>query len=109
MINENNELIGQMIYVILKGTNYHDIGNKRIDLGLYYVTENYISNPKDIALFTSECCKEFLEEDVFFNDQIGAYTECLKRNNEILCSCISELQECTDELKACKNCGQKID
>ena len=108
MTDENNGLM-HMIYVILKDTNYHDIGNKRIDLGLYYVTENCISNLKDIALFASECCKEFLEEDVFFDDQIGAYTECLKRNNEILCSCISELQECASELKACKHCGQKID
>ena len=98
-----------MIYILLKDTNYQDFGNKRVDLGLYYVTENCIDNPKDIALFASEYCKEFLEENVFFDDKAGAYTECLKRNNEILCSCILELQECTAELKACKHCGQKID
>lgn len=82
-----------MIYILLKYTNYQDFGNKRIDLGLYYVEEKYIDNPKDIALFASEYCKEFLEENVFFDDKVGAYTECLKRNNEIICACLSELQE----------------
>lgn len=82
-----------MIYILLKDTNYQDFGNKRVDLGLYYVTEKYIDNPKDIALFASEYCKEFLEENVFFDDKTGAYAECLKRNNEIIRSCLSELQE----------------
>ena len=81
-----------MIYIIYKDTNYQDFGNKRIDIGLYYIEEKNITNSKDIALFGSECCKEFLEEYVFFDDKIGAYTECAKRNKEIIDSFLTEIQ-----------------
>lgn len=43
-----------------------------------------MTNPKDIALFGSRCCEEFLEQDVFFDDKVGAYTECAKRNKELI-------------------------
>ena len=73
-----------MVYIIRKKTNYQDLGNKRIDVGLNYVEERYIDTPKEYALFGAECCKKFLEEDVFFDDKVGAYIECAKRNKEII-------------------------
>ena len=81
-----------MIYIIYKDTNYQDFGNKRIDIGLYYIKEKIITNSKDIALFGNGCCKEFLEEYVFFFVKIGAYTECAKRNKEIINSFLTEIQ-----------------
>ena len=81
-----------MIYIIYKDTNYQDFGNKRIDIGLYYIEEKIITNSKDIALFGSGCCKEFLEEDVFFDDKIGAYTECAKRNKNAIESFLTEIR-----------------
>lgn len=60
-----------MIYIIYKDTNYQDFGNKRIDIGHYYIEERNMTNPKDIALFGSKCCEEFLKKDVFFDDKIG--------------------------------------
>ena len=81
-----------MIYIIYKDTNYQDFGNKRIDIGLYYIEEKNITNSKDIALFGSGCCKEFLEEDVFFDDKIGAYIECAKRNREIVDSFLKDMK-----------------
>lgn len=82
-----------MIYTIHKHTNYQDIGNKRIDVGLYYIEEKDITNPKDIALFGSKCCQEFLDKDVFFDDKIGAYSECAKRNIKVLYSFLSDVME----------------
>ena len=55
-----------MVYIIHKKTNYQDLGRKRIDVGLNYVEEKYIDTPKEYALFGAECCKGFIEEDVFF-------------------------------------------
>ena len=82
-----------MLYIIYKHRNYQDFGNKRIDVGLYYVEEKIITKPKDIALFANECCKRFLEEDVFFDDREGAYIECAKRNKEVIDSFLAELKE----------------
>ena len=81
-----------MIYIIYKDTNYQDFGNKRIDVGLYYIEEKIMTNPKDIALFGSKCCEEFLEKDVFFDDKISAYTECAKRNKGIIESFLTEIR-----------------
>ena len=53
-----------MIYIIRKKTNYQDIGNRRIDVGLNYVEEKFIDTPKEYALFGTDCCKGFIEEDV---------------------------------------------
>lgn len=82
-----------MIYIIYKDTNYQDFGSKRINMGLYYIKERDIDTPKEYALFGSECGKEFLEKYVFFDDKIGAYTECAKRNKEIIDSFLTDLQE----------------
>ena len=82
-----------MIYIIRKKTNYQDLGHKRIDVGLNYVEEKYIDSPKEYALFGAECCKRFIEEDVFFDDKIGAYTECAKRNQKIIDSFLAKLRE----------------
>ena len=81
-----------MVYIIRKKTNYQDLGNKRIDTGLNYVEEKNIDTPKEYALFGAECCKGFIEEDVFFDDQEGAYIECLKRNQKIIDSFLKKLQ-----------------
>lgn len=82
-----------MIYVLYKDTDYQDFENKRVDVGLYHVEEKIITNPKDIALFGSECCKEFLEKDVFFDDKVGAYSECARRNLEIIRSFLLKVQK----------------
>lgn len=82
-----------MVYIIRKKTNYQDLGHKRIDVGLNYVEEKYIDSPKEYALFGAECCKRFIEEDVFFDDKVGAYTECAKRNQKIIDSFLAELRE----------------
>ena len=82
-----------MIYIIRKQTDYKDIRNKRIDIGLYYIEEKHINTPKEYALFGAGCFKEFLEKDVFFDDQEGAYIECLKRNQKIIDSFLKKLQE----------------
>lgn len=82
-----------MVYIIRKETNYQDLRNKRIDVGLNYVEEKNIDTPKEYALFGAECCKEFLEKHVFFDNQEGAYIECLKRNKEIIDSFLKDLQE----------------
>ena len=80
-----------MVYIIRKKTNYQDFGNKRIDVGPNYVEERYIDTPKEYALFGAECCKGFLEEDVFFDDKAGAYIECAKRNKKIIDSFLSDM------------------
>ena len=82
-----------MIYIIRKKTNYQDLGNKRIDTGLNYVEEKNIDTPKEYALFGAQCCERFLNEDVFFNDKVGAYIECAKRNKELIDSFLKNLQE----------------
>ena len=82
-----------MIYIIRKKINYQDFGNKRINTGLNYVEEKNIDTPKEYVLFGTECCKKFLEEDVFFDDKVGAYIECARRNMEIIDSFLKDLQE----------------
>ena len=82
-----------MIYIIRKKTNYQDLGRERIDVGLNYVEEKNINTPKEYALFGAECCKGFIEEDVFFDDKVGAYVECAKRNKELIDSFLKNLQE----------------
>ena len=82
-----------MIYIIRKQTDYKDIQHKRIDIGLYYVEERNINTSKEYALFGSECCKGFIEKDVFFDNKVGAYIECAKRNKEIIDSFLTDLQE----------------
>ena len=81
-----------MIYIIRKKTNYQDLGRKRIDVGLNYVEEKNIDTPKEYALFGAQCCERFLNEDVFFNDKVGAYIECTKRNKELINSIYESLQ-----------------
>ena len=82
-----------MIYIIRKKTNYQDLGNNRIDVGLNYIEERNIDTPKEYALFGAQCCERFLNEDVFFNDKVGAYIECTKRNKELIDSFLMKLQE----------------
>lgn len=82
-----------MIYVINKQTNYQDFGRNRINVGLYYVEEKSFDTPKEYALFGSKCCEKFIEEDVFFDDKVGAYTECAKRNQKIIDSFLAKLRE----------------
>ena len=81
-----------MIYIIRKKTNYQDLGNNRIDVGLNYIEERNIDTPKEYALFGAQCCERFLNEDVFFNDKVGAYIECTKRNKELINSIYESLQ-----------------
>lgn len=81
-----------MVYIIRKKTNYQDLGHKRIDVGLNYVEEKYIDSPKEYALFGAECYKRFIEEDVFFDDKIGAYIECAKRNKNTIESFLTEIR-----------------
>ena len=82
-----------MIYIIRKKTNYQDFGRKRIDVGLNYIEERTIDTPKEYDLFGAQCCEKFLNEDVFFNDKVGAYIECAKRNKELIDSFLKNLQE----------------
>lgn len=82
-----------MIYIIRKKTNYQDLGRKRIDVGLNYVEEKNIDTPKEYALFGAERCKKFIEENVFFDDKVGAYIECAKRNMETIDSFLKDLQK----------------
>lgn len=80
-----------MIYIIRKKTNYQDFGRKRIDVGLNYVEEKNIDTPKEYVLFGTECCKKFLEEDVFFDDKVGAYIECAKRNKILIDAFLNDM------------------
>lgn len=82
-----------MVYIIRKKTNWQDLGHQRIDVGLYYVEEKNFDTPKEYVLFGTECCKKFIEEDVFFDDNISAYIECAKRNKEIIDVFLKDLQE----------------
>ena len=82
-----------MIYIIRKKTNYQDFGHQRINVGLYYVEEKSFDTPKEYVLFGSKCCEKFIEEDVFFDDKVGAYTECAKRNQKIIDSFLAKLRE----------------
>lgn len=82
-----------MIYIIRKMTNYQDLGNNRIDVGLNYIEERNIDTPIEYALFGAQCCERFLNEDVFFNDKVGAYIECAKRNKKLIDSFLKNLQE----------------
>ena len=49
-----------MVYIIYKNTDYQDLGNKRIDVGLYYVEEKSLDTPKDYVLFGINCCERFI-------------------------------------------------
>jgi len=82
-----------MVYIIYKNTNYQNLGRERLDVGLCCVEEKYIETPKDYALFGAECCTRFLKEDVFFDDKVGAYRECAKRNKEIIDSLLTKIKE----------------
>ena len=79
------------VYIIYKNTDYQDLGNKRIDVGLYYVEEKSLDTPKDCVLFGTNCCEKFIEEDVFFDDKVGAYIECAKRNKKIIDSFLNNI------------------
>lgn len=81
-----------MIYIIRKKTNYQDLGHERIDVGLNYVEEKNIDTPKEYALFGAECCKGFIEEDVFFDDKVGAYIECAKRNKILIDTFLNDMK-----------------
>ena len=81
-----------MIYIIRKKTNYQDLGHERIDVGLNYVEEKNIDTPKEYVLFGTECCKKFLEEDVFFDDKVGAYIECAKRNKILIDAFLNDMK-----------------
>ena len=81
-----------MIYIIRKKINYQDFGNKRIDTGLNYVEEKNIDTPKEYALFGSGCCESFLEEDVFFDDKVGACIECAKRNKILIDTFLNDMK-----------------
>lgn len=81
-----------MIYIIRKKTNYQDLGHERIDVGLNYVEEKNIDTPKEYALFGAECCKGFIEEDVFFDDKVGAYIECAKRNKILIDAFLNDMK-----------------
>lgn len=94
-----------MVYIIHKKTSYQDIGHQRIDVGLYYVEEKYIQNTKDYVLFGTRCCKEYVEENVFFDDKIGAYTECSRRNKEAVDLILELLKEIDMSYKERKNYG----
>ena len=83
-----------MVYIIRKKTNYQDLGNNRIDVGLNYIEERNIDTPKEYALFGAQCCERFLNEDVFFNDKVGAYIECAKRNKKIIDSFLNDITVC---------------
>lgn len=78
------------VYIIYKNTDYQDLGNKRIDVGLYYVGEKNFDAPKECMLFGAKRCERFIEEDVFFNDKVGAYIECAKRNKQIIDSFLND-------------------
>lgn len=80
------------IYIIYKNTDYQDLGHQRIDVGLYYVEERSIDTPKDCALFGTKCCERFIEEDVFFDDKVGAYIECAKRNKKFIDSYLNDIR-----------------
>ena len=80
-----------MVYIIRQKTNWQDLGHQRINVGLYYVDEKSIDTPKEYALFGAGCCERFLEEDVFFDDKVGAYTECARRNKELINSMLELL------------------
>lgn len=79
-----------MIYIIRKKINYQDFGNKRINTN--YVEEKNIDTPKEYVLFGTECCKKFLEEDVFFDDKVGAYIECAKRNKILIDAFLNDMK-----------------
>lgn len=81
-----------MIYIVRKNTCYQDFGHKRIDIGLNYVEKKNIDTPKEYALFGAGCCIGFIEKDVFFDDKVGAYIECIKRNKELINSIYEALQ-----------------
>lgn len=81
-----------MVYIIHKDIWYQDVLNQRIDIGLYYVEQKDIKDPKDYVLFGTECCKEFVEEDVFFNS-VDAYNECFRRNRELVSSIVSSITD----------------
>lgn len=85
-----------MIYIIRKNTSFQDFEHKRIDVGLYYVEEKNIDTPKEYMLFGTECCKKFIEEDVFIDDKVGSYIKCAERNKVAIESISTKLQElCT--------------
>lgn len=79
------------VYIIYKNTDYQDLGNKRIDVGLYYVGEKNFDTPKECMLFGAKCCERFIEEGVFFDDKVGAYIECAKRNKRIIDSFLNDI------------------
>ena len=78
--------------IIYKNTDYQDLGNKRIDVGLYYIEERSLNTPKECMLFGAKCCERFIEEGVFFDDKVGAYIECAKRNKKIIDSCLNDIK-----------------
>ena len=92
-----------MIYIIRKKINYQDLGNKRIDTGLNYVEEKNMDTPKEYALFGSGCCERFLEEDVFFDDKVGAYIECAKRNKILIDTFLNDMKVWNDVITVAKS------
>lgn len=85
------------VYIIYKNTDYQDLGHQRIDVGLYYVEEKRLDTPKECALFGTNCCEMFIEEDVFFDDKVGAYIECAERNKKIIDSYLNDIKARNNE------------
>lgn len=81
------------VYIIYKNTDYQDLGHQRIDVGLYYVEEKSVDTPKECVLFGTKCCERFIEEDVFFDDKVGAYIECAERNKKIIDSYLNDIKD----------------
>lgn len=85
------------VYIIYKNTNYQYLGHRRIDVGLYQIEEKCFDTPKECMLFGTNCCEMFIEEDVFFDDKVGAYIECAERNKKIIDSYLNDIKAWNNE------------
>lgn len=59
------------IYIIYEDTAYKYFLSGRYDVGVFYVEEKSFNNIRDFMKFCSECCADFIDEGIFFDEKIA--------------------------------------
>ena len=59
------------IYIIHEDTDFTWFPFGRFDIGEFYVEEKDFDDLKDFMIFCSDCCENFINENIFFDIKIA--------------------------------------
>ena len=76
----------ETIYIVHEDTAFEYFLSGRYDVGLFYVEEKNFNGIKDFMKFCSECCENFIDENIFFDEKIAnrvALQQTIKKLNNV--------------------------